>query len=122
MREDEVIEAVAEWLRCKYPNKIVNTTKDVDLMVYEVTNDKVKRYVQVECKGEWEEFYKGLGQSLVYYVENGLIPTYLAVPHDYSKLERIKNMLKVLNLPIGLIAVQQNGEVEIMKEVEEIER
>lgn len=125
MEHEEVKEIVAKWLENKHaPPKIIGKEDFMpDILVYterQSEGDKTvyHRYLQVECKKTNDDIERALGQCLRYYTNFKGLFTYLAVPEDFSKMQELQEILRFLNLPIGLLTVHHDGRVETVKEAE----
>ena len=133
--EEEVISNVISWLKAAYPKASVERQKGpyVDVTVtsvegtYAFDRDASLTFLaQVECKGtqkdsstalEWTD--ASIGQALRYLIKNGkdgLIPTYLALPHDFYHLDILMSIIEKLDLPLGLLIVSDDGAVEMSRQ------
>lgn len=109
---------VKKWLeeRWKKPVHIIHDGADVDFLVWQLHLAPsfylwLTHFEAMECKGTKSNVHRAIGQCLHYYWSYGRIPTYLAVPNDYKKLETLERVLKFFDLPIGILLVDSNGEV-----------
>ena len=125
MEHGEVEEIVAKWLESQYSHpKIIGKEGFMpDLLVYtkrqtEDNKTVYHRYLQVECKKTDDDIDRALGQCLHYYTLFKGLFTYLAVPEDFSKLQDLQEILRFVDLPIGLLVVRHDGRVETIKEAE----
>ena len=73
-------------------------------------------FEMIECKGTKSNVHRAIGQCLDYYWSYGRIPTFLAVPNDYKKLETLERVLKFFDLPIGILLVDRDGKVLVKLE------
>jgi len=132
MDEEAVVARVTAWTKHRYPTCSVAREKVqfIDLSAISISGklltmeDKsLTEHVQIECKGTQKAksttmqlMYSALGQTLTYYITSDKIPTFLAVPTDYKKLETLKRVIEELDLPIGLLLVPEDGELLVMRE------
>ena len=117
MREDEVMDAVLRWLGAFFPTSVIRT-EDRGIEVYEVEDGysigyRMAYHVRINCDPQLTEYYKGLGQCLTCCIESGFVPTYLAVPYDNPNIGRLERIINSVKLPIGLLTVNQTGEVRV---------
>ncbi len=117
MHEREITEAVSKWLSSLFPCCTIHADEE-EIKVYEVENGysvgyKLTNYIRVGCKEGLTEYYGDLGRCLTYCVENGYVPTYFAVPHDYPNRERLERAVNAVKLPIGLLTVDIDGRVKV---------
>ena len=73
-------------------------------------------HVIVECKGSDADLDRALGQSLGYHVLFDQVPTYLAIPRNHFRFNYLKEVIEILDLPLGLLQVDENGEVYRLRE------
>lgn len=124
MKHNEVEEIVEKWLKSQNPPPKIIGKKDFmpDFLVYTERSEDNKtvyhRYLQVECKKTGDAIDRALGQCLHYYTNLKGLFTYLALPEDHSKLQELQEILRFVNLPIGLLIVHYDGRVETIKEAE----
>lgn len=124
MDEEVVIIHVMKWLEEAHKSlKNVQVNKGnpnlgPDIFVESFSNipvdpekDTYTIHALIECKGSDADLDRALGQSLGYYVLFGKVPTYLAVPRNHFRFTFLKEIIETLDLPLGLIQVDENGEV-----------
>jgi len=73
--------------------------------------------IAVECKGHPSERYKvhrAIGQCLEYTTLTE-VSCFIAIPQDFVYNDRIIRTLDYHKLPIGLLTIDDNGEVEILR-------
>jgi len=112
-----ILETISKWLSSIFPTNIIRS-EEGKIEVYEVVDGYSIGYrmaycVMIGCGVELSDCYKSLGQCITSCIENGFVPTYIAVPEDYPHIERLKRILSEINLPMGLITVSPNGEVKV---------
>ena len=112
-----VMDAVLRWLGAVFPNSTIRT-KDKAIEVFEIKDGysigyEMAHQICINCDPQLAEHFSSLGQCLDYCVESGFVPTYLAVPYDDKNIERLERMINSSNLPIGLLTVNQKGEVKV---------
>jgi len=73
-------------------------------------------YEQIECNGTYSNFQRAIGQCLYHFLLYGRIPIYLAVPDDYQHLQIIEKILDYFKLPIGILTVNNKGEILTKRE------
>lgn len=120
MFKNESYEILSKWLTSMFPTSIIRF-EDKRIEVYEVEDGYSIGYrmayciipCSVECGEELSECYKNVGQCLICCVENGFIPTYIAVPEVCPRMKRLERTLGAINLPIGLITIDRSGEVKV---------
>jgi len=118
MQEEDVKKAILEWIGAHFPTSIIRTENDW-ITVYEVEDSYSIGYrmaynIHINCNPQQTECHKSLGQCLIWCIENGFVPTYLAVPFDHPHIEKFGRIMNSVNLPIGLLSVNQNGDVRII--------
>lgn len=118
MQEEDIKKAVLGWLGAYFPTSVVRTEND-RLIVYEVEDGYSIGYrmaynIHINCNPQQIECYKSLGQCVTCCIESGFVPTYLAVPHDHPYIKKFERIMNSVNLPIGLLTVNQNGNVRIV--------
>ncbi|MCX8171595.1 MAG: hypothetical protein N3E47_06475 [Candidatus Bathyarchaeota archaeon] len=117
MVDGKISEVLSKWLSSLFPTSIIRSEED-KLEVYEVEDGYSIGYrmaycVMTKCDYEIHDCYRNLGQCIVYCIENGFVPTYIAIPEDYPHLKRLEKILSVINLPIGLITLSPDGQVKV---------
>lgn len=122
MNQSEMIvgsipEILHEWLSRLFPTCAIRHEAD-RIEVYEVEDGYSIGYRMAYCVLtkygiELSECYRVLGQCIVYCIENGFVPTYMAVPEDYPHIKRLKRVLDAVKLPLGLIVISPEGDVEV---------
>jgi len=110
-------EVLSKWLSSMFPTSVIRSEDD-RIEVYEVEDGYSIGYrmaycIITGCGLDLSECYRNIGQCVVYCVENGFVPTYIAVPEDYPHIGRLERILSMINLPIGLIIVSSSGEVKV---------
>ncbi|MEM2341398.1 MAG: hypothetical protein QXX94_04335 [Candidatus Bathyarchaeia archaeon] len=118
MLGENILEVLSKWLSSLFPTSIIRSEED-RIEVYEVEDGysigyRVAYCIVTRCDVELSECYRNLGQCIVYCVENGFVPTYIAVPEDYPHIRRLERILSVINIPIGLVTVSPSGEVRVV--------
>jgi hypothetical protein len=81
-----------------------------------VTPDWLIYYEQIECNGTYSNFQRAIGQCLYHFLLYGRIPIYPAVPDDYQHLQIIEKILDYFKLPIGILTVNNKGEILTKRE------
>lgn len=121
MEHRDVVALIKKWLESKYIKGVGGaiTYADVEVSVYDPLAQVLKQTLQVECKGTSDDNDRAVGQCLRYYVEMKGLTTYLAVPSDYRYLQDVERVIKELNLPIGILIVDNHGEVSVLKQASE---
>lgn len=129
MEHDEVVGNVKNWLEKRYsfPTKVDESkVREIDLVALTVQyggeSPLVKYHLQVECKKTEDYVGPSVGICLYYYVKMDGLFTYLAIPEDYKQFQELQKIFRMVDLPIGLIVVHNNGKVEIVKNAEGKER
>jgi len=118
MVNEGISEVLCRWLSSLFPTSIIRSEED-RIEVYEVEDGYSIGYrmaycIMTKCGLELTDCYRNLGQCIVHCIENGFVPTYIAVPEDYPHLRRLEKILGVINLPIGLIAISPEGQVRVV--------
>lgn len=129
MDEEAVIIHVVKWLEEVYkslqnvevrkgspnlgPDIFVESFSSIPV---DPEKDTYTIHALIECKGSDADLDRALGQSLGYYVLFGNVPTYLAVPRNHFRFNYLKEVIETLDLPLGLIQVEENGEINKVKE------
>jgi len=129
MDEEDVIIHVLKWLEKAYASssniKVCRGSPNAGPDVYVESfssvpvnpeKDTYTIHMIVECKGSDSELDRALGQSLGYHVDYGQVPTYLAIPRSHFRFNYLKKVIEKLDLPLGLLQVDENGEVYKVRE------
>lgn len=114
MKEADVVTHVKKWLRKN--GKSFLTIFYVDFLVFRIEESWKIDIEQIECKGTDSDSNRAIGQCLKYYHMYDSIPTYLAVPRDYKFLVNLKQVIDFSKLPIGLLLVDELGQISMEKE------
>lgn len=126
MKHEVVVQTVKKWLENQNPPPREVGEVDVDLIVNTVQKLENKTFItnhlQVECKKTEDYVGPAIGMCLRYYAERDGLFTYLAIPEDYRQFKELQDIFRLVNLPIGLIVVHNNGEVEVVKKAQGKER
>ena len=126
MKHETVVQMVKKWLENQHPPPKEVGEADVDLIVNTIqeVEDKmlITNHLQVECKKTEDYVGPAIGICLHYYAERDGLFTYLAVPEDYRQFKELQDILRLVTLPIGLIVVHGNGEIEVVKKAKGKER
>ncbi len=117
MREDEITDAVLRWLGSFFPTSVIRT-EDKGIEVFEVEDGysigyRMAYQIRINCDSQLTEHFKSLGQCLNCCIESGFVPTFLAVPYDNTNIGRLERIINSVKLPIGLLTVNQTGEVRV---------
>ncbi|MEM1607190.1 MAG: hypothetical protein QXW55_03180 [Candidatus Bathyarchaeia archaeon] len=117
MVSGNISEVLSKWLSSLFPTSIIRSEED-RVEVYEVEDGYSIGYrmaycVMTKCGFDLSDCYRSLGQCIVYCIENGFIPTYMAVPEDYPYLNKLEKILSSINLPIGLITISSDGQIRV---------
>ncbi|MEM1582535.1 MAG: hypothetical protein QXK89_08520 [Candidatus Bathyarchaeia archaeon] len=113
----DIPEILSKWLSSMFPTSIIRSEDD-RIEVYEVEDGysigyRMSYCIITKCGFELSECYRNLGQCITYCIENGFVPTYIAVPENYPHIRRMERILGAINLPVGLIAISPSGEVKV---------
>ena len=117
--ENEVVEAVKNWIKSEHPDWIIWRAWHFDVVAGPFENEPA---VAVECKGHPSERYKvhrAIGQCLDYTTFTK-VPCFIAIPQDFIYNNRILKTLEHHKLPIGLLVVDDDGNVKILRTGKEL--
>jgi len=129
MKEKEVVNLVKKWINSGHPERFMPSSDyGADILVLSseifqqryVSQDMLNKayftyHMQIECKGTYSNHHRAIGQCLEYFIKLKGIPTYLAFPRDYSRLEIVEKIIAHFNLPIGIMLVSENGAIDIKR-------
>jgi len=101
LKEAEVTEIVCNWLKLQYPEETIQKQSwGADLAIFKITtpSNQWQRHntIYVECKkteASDGKLDRAVGQVLRYYMRENKPPTFLAVPHDYEKMDELRKIL-----------------------------
>lgn len=118
MEHDNVVASIKNWLESKYRRGVGGAISyaDVEVSVYDPLTHVLKQTLQIECKGTSDDNDRAVGQCLRYYLIAKGLTTYLAVPSDYRYLQDVEKVMNEFNLPIGILLVGNNGDVNVSRE------
>jgi len=125
LKESIVRDYINKWLEKRWKRTLKEKTSNVDFLIWEspiwglepVFSLSWLVYLeQIECKGTNSGVHRAVGQCMDYYFSNDCIPTYLAVPEDYKQLKTLEQLIKFFSLPIGILLVNNEGEISTKTE------
>jgi len=116
--ESEVKKAVKRWLRSEHPDWTIWSKWHFDIIA---GSSKSQPLIAVECKGipsERKKIHRAIGQCLDYMTPTGFaeVSCFMAIPKDFVYNDLILKILEYHELSIGLLTVDDNGEVTIQRE------
>jgi hypothetical protein len=127
LKEEDVVRHIEIWLEARWKRKMSKDQSGADFLVMNYYKpfefrkesldvDWILLLEQIECKGTNFSLHRAIGQCLDYYFNEGCVPTYLAIPEDYKRLRTLEELLMFFSLPIGILTVNDRGEISTRKE------
>ena len=118
LNETEVVKAVTDWIKSDHPDWIVWGTSHFDVVAGPSKSEPI---IAVECKGlpsQKHKLHKAIGQCL-HYTTFIKVPCFIAIPENFIYKESILNTFEYHKLGIGLLSVNNNGHVTILRRAKE---
>lgn len=117
MDETEVIKAVKNWITSEHPNWVIRKAWHFDVVAGPSKNQPS---IAVECKGHPAMRFKAhraIGQCLEYKRGTAFdkVSCFIAIPRHFIYNNVILKTLEYYKLPIGLLTVDDNGEITIVR-------
>lgn len=118
LEEPRVVEAIRNWIRSEHQDWIIWRKWHFDVIA---GPSKSQPSIVVECKGGASQRFKvhrTIGQCLDYTEgwELANVPCYIAIPKDFIYNDRVLRILEFHQLPMGLLNVDDEGKVSILRE------
>ena len=114
MDRKEALDAVSRWFGT-FPYDVIVNSQSSEVEVYEIIDGYSIGYTKMYhiLVGSNENCNEMIGKCVTCCVENRFIPTYLAVPSDCPHLDKLEQTMKRIDLPIGLIAINNEGKIRL---------
>ena len=118
MDELEVKKAVKKWIKSQHPDWYVRGAWHFDVVA---GPSKQQLAIAVECKGHPSQRFKAqraIGQCLDYTARTALgnVSCFIAIPEHFIYNNIMLDTLEYHNLPIGLLVVDDHGNVKVLRE------